>query len=422
MADHQLPVLRQREYGLGLFFILCVALLWSASSVLVQWIYADLEFDSPFFVTYLSNVLFALYLPLWAGGTSLGVVRNPPWRRAGEELRGVLCSSQGADRQYAPVPGGAASAEASGEERETFLGPPAEGPAQRYSHMRTLRVGMVMTPLWFLANCSYNMSLSATSITSSTIISTTSTLWTFCFAVCAKAEQFSAVAVVGVLMTMAGSLLTGLHDQLSGGDSAEMNITAAAATAGARGGDSKEIEGSVWGDALSLFSAMMYGVYSTTLRVMCPDDEFISMPLMFGYLGACTSVFFSPILVYLLASGELAGLSWGLIGWICLKSLGNNVLADYFWARAVVLTSPTVVAVGLSITVPLAFLSDFMLHQTVPDWLNTAGALLVVVGFTLVNLAGGQMREAPQGGRGVGSHKIPHTDADAAQQERQQER
>ena len=59
MADDQLPVLRQREYGLGLFFILCVGLLWSASSVLVQCIYADLEFDSPFSVTYLSNVLLA---------------------------------------------------------------------------------------------------------------------------------------------------------------------------------------------------------------------------------------------------------------------------------------------------------------------------------------------------------------------------
>jgi solute carrier family 35 protein F5 len=401
---------RRRDYLLGLFFILCVALLWSASSILVQWIYADLDFDSPFFVTYLSNILFALYLPLWAGGTSLGVVRNPPWRRAGEDVRGVLCSGKAADRRYTPIAGGAAAAEASGEERETFLGSEGQSaaadgaeaasasaggspPVQRYSHLQTFRVGMIMTPLWFLANCSYNMSLSKTSITSSTIISTTSTLWTFCFAVCAKAERFSTMAVVGVLMTMAGSLLTGLHDQLSSGsgEASAANATAAPDDGGGGG----EVVGSVWGDVLSLFSAMMYGVYSTTLRVLCPDDEFISMPLMFGYLGVCTSVLLFPILAYLLATGELQGLGWGLIGWICLKSLGNNVLADYFWARAVVLTSPTVVAVGLSITVPLAFLSDFVLHQTVPDMLNLSGAALVVVGFTLVNLAGGKMREAP---------------------------
>ena len=76
MADAQR---RRRDYALGLFFILCVGLLWSASSILVQWIYADLEFDSPFFVTYLSNLLFGLYLPLWAGGlrwVSCGIRRG----------------------------------------------------------------------------------------------------------------------------------------------------------------------------------------------------------------------------------------------------------------------------------------------------------------------------------------------------------
>ena len=104
---------------------------------------------------------------------------------------------------------------------------------------------------------------------------------------------------------MAGSLLTGLHDQLGGGaeepPDEPLNATAAA------GGDDG-IVGSVWGDCLSLFSAMMYGVYSTTLRVMCPDDEFISMPLMFGYLGLCTSLVFLPVFGYLMVSGQLQGL------------------------------------------------------------------------------------------------------------------
>ena len=99
-----------------------------------------------------------------AGGASLGLVRNPPWRRAGEGIKAVLCSGEGADRQYAPV---AADA---GDERETFLGgdgaaqqgaPTAAddpaAPSERYSHLRTLRVGLIMTPLWFLANCSYQL-------------------------------------------------------------------------------------------------------------------------------------------------------------------------------------------------------------------------------------------------------------------------
>ena len=50
-----------------------------------------------------------------------------------------------------------------------------------WSHVRTFRVSMVIFPLFFIANFSYNVSLAHTSVTSNTIISTTSSLWTFLF-------------------------------------------------------------------------------------------------------------------------------------------------------------------------------------------------------------------------------------------------
>jgi solute carrier family 35, member F5 len=229
------------QYLLGLLFILAVALLWSGSSVLVQFIYSDLTFSSPFFVTYLSNVLFALYLPGWGLGTALGAVHNPPLRREGESLRGLLCSSAClrpffssvpaavASDGYAPLardgrtaeddvqdvlaelhpsddqrPGGGALGlgldGADGSEKEVLRGSwdeqaAAPAAAGKYSHARTLRIGLIMCPLWFAANFSYNTSLKLTSVTSSTIISTTSTLWTFLFATCTGAEQFSVRAI-----------------------------------------------------------------------------------------------------------------------------------------------------------------------------------------------------------------------------------
>ena len=51
------------------------------------------------------------------------------------------------------------------------------------SHGQTARVSAFICPLWFLANWSYNASLSMTSVTSSTIIATTSSLFTFGFGV-----------------------------------------------------------------------------------------------------------------------------------------------------------------------------------------------------------------------------------------------
>ena len=40
-----------------------------------------------------------------------------------------------------------------------------------YCHLDVLKIALVVSPLWFIANCFYNYSLYMTSITSSTIIS-----------------------------------------------------------------------------------------------------------------------------------------------------------------------------------------------------------------------------------------------------------
>ena len=44
-------------FRLGLVFIGFVVLIWTLSSVLVQYIYKSLSFDSPFLLTYLCSVL-----------------------------------------------------------------------------------------------------------------------------------------------------------------------------------------------------------------------------------------------------------------------------------------------------------------------------------------------------------------------------
>ena len=53
--------------------------------------------------------------------------------------------------------------------------------------------------------------------------------------------------------------------------------------------------------------------------------------------------------------------------------------------RSVVLTSPTIATVGLSITIPLAILSDFLFFGTLPTWFSVSGALLVIAGFVIIS-------------------------------------
>jgi solute carrier family 35 protein F5 len=83
---------------------------------------------------------------------------------------------------------------------------------------------------------------------------------------------------------------------------------------------------------------------------------------------------------------SLSNLTWAAAGAMCLSGLLNNVVSDYLWARSVLLTSSTVATVGLSITIPIAMVADFVVKNESPTVLSATGAGLVVVGFCLVNL------------------------------------
>jgi drug/metabolite transporter (DMT)-like permease len=75
------------------------------------------------------------------------------------------------------------------------------------------------------------------------------------------AAVWQALSIAGVLLTMAGSLLTGLHDQIL---SPSHNGMGAGDGSGAAG--EGDVQHSVWGDAVSLFSAMMCALQSHALR------------------------------------------------------------------------------------------------------------------------------------------------------------
>jgi solute carrier family 35, member F5 len=50
------------------------------------------------------------------------------------------------------------------------------------------------------------------------------------------------------------------------------------------------------------------------------------------------------------------------------------------------LTSPTVATIGTSITIPFAVITDFIINHDIPDGKSVGGAVLVIIGFVLVNV------------------------------------
>ena len=76
-----------------------------------------------------------------------------------------------------------------------------------------------------------------------------------------------------------------------------------------------------------------------------------------------------------------------MLGLLLLKGLADNVLSDVLWARAIQLTSPTLATVALSVTIPLAMLSDLVLHGIAPPALVAVGSAAVMAGFVLTTVS-----------------------------------
>lgn len=86
---------------------------------------------------------------------------------------------------------------------------------------------------------------------------------------------------------------------------------------------------------------------------------------------------------------------------LCSSGLLDNVLSDYLWAKAVLLTTPTATTAGLSVQIPLAAIVD-TLRGHPPHLLNYLGAASIMVGFVGINI--------PSEWWGL---RVPHQEQDA---------
>lgn len=127
--------------------------------------------------------------------------------------------------------------------------------------------------LWFLANYFVAACLEYTTVASSTILTSTSSIFTLLFGVVFRVELFTLKKLIGVLASLAGIVLISTVD-LSG-DSDKNRGSFPHKT-------SSEI---ALGDGMALVSAVLYGAYAVMMKKRIGDERRISMPLFFGLVG-----------------------------------------------------------------------------------------------------------------------------------------
>jgi solute carrier family 35 protein F5 len=77
-----------------------------------------------------------------------------------------------------------------------------------------------------------------------------------------------------------------------------------------------------------------------------------------------------------------------VLGFLTLNGLAGTVLSDYLWLFSILLLSPVISTVGLSLSIPVAMIADMLIKGATFPPLYILGSVLVAIGFVIVNSAG----------------------------------
>lgn len=160
----------------------------------------------------------------------------------------------------------------------------------------------------------------------------------------------------------------------------------------------------IFGDFLALISALFYALYVTLLKVRIRSESRIDMQLFFGFVGLFNilTCWLLGVFLHLIgaepfelpATRNAVGAILITVGTSFSSSFRSaptyrqmfiTLTSDYLYVLAMLKTSPLVVTIGLSLTIPLAVIGDFTLGKPAAGQI-IVGAFLVLVSFIAVGM------------------------------------
>ncbi|KAI9486038.1 MAG: hypothetical protein EXX96DRAFT_472098 [Benjaminiella poitrasii] len=345
--------LSQKRYWGGILALSGVVFIWVSSSFAMNSLFGEMDYNKPFLVTYLNTATFSFYL---IPSIIKRFKKNKRRQQEGSTTK-LLTKDDRNSINYAAI------------EEEASNNRKSED--NKLSTWETIKLSLEFCILWFFANYTTNASLAYTSVGSSTILSSMSGLFTLGIGALFKVEKMNKIKFIAVIISLLGVSLVSYsdnHDPLSR--------------------DEGYSPVPLIGDILALLGAIFYGGYTTLLKLRIGNEDRIDMSLFFGFVGAFNVLLLWPIIPILHFIGlETFSVPMNATLWtvILLNAFIGTFLSDYLWLLAMLMTSPLVVTLGISLTIPLALTGDILFKSFLPGINYAIGALLVIAGFLAVN-------------------------------------
>jgi solute carrier family 35 protein F5 len=251
----------------------------------------------------------------------------------------------------------------------------------------TAKLSLEFCILWFLANYFAAACLEYTTVASSTILGSTSSIWTLLCGALMRVERFTLRKFLGVSASLAGVVLISSIDV---------------------SGETDENRGSfphktprelAIGDTMAFVSAAMYGFYAVFMKKRIGDESKVNMPLFFGLVGLFNILLLWPGLIILhltkIETFEIPPTKRILT--IVLVNSASSLVSDFCWAYSMLLTSPLIVTVGLSLTIPLSLVGQMVLDKQYSSALYWVGAGIMFIAFLIINMEGRKDSEGEPG-------------------------